>query len=125
VLGDGWSRAAAGTWGELQTRELLARAGGGGSADAAAGWGGDRYELWRARPFAGERCPAPCDEASVLLMRWRWDSARDEEQFVRGLLAFAAAELEGHAIAVERRGGTVTLVLAPSASLAARLAREA
>ena len=49
ALGDGWSRAASGVLGEFQTRELLARAGGGGSADAAKGWGGDRYELWRAR----------------------------------------------------------------------------
>ena len=32
VLGDGWKRAVAGTWGELQTREMLAEAGGGGSA---------------------------------------------------------------------------------------------
>jgi hypothetical protein len=37
VLGKGWTRAAAGTWGELQTREML------GSSGAAAGWGGDRY----------------------------------------------------------------------------------
>ena len=42
-LGAGWRRVARGTWGEWQTRELL-----GGDADAAAaGWGGDRYELWQ------------------------------------------------------------------------------
>jgi len=125
LLGDGWERAAAGTWGELQTRELLARAGGGDSAAAAEGWGGDRYELWRARPIVGEQCPAPCDAADVLLMRWRWDSRADEAEFDRALRAFAAAELGDREIAVVRRGGVVTLVLAPSASLAERLAREA
>ena len=41
-LGAGWRRATAGTWGEWQTRELL-----GGDDAAAAGWGGDRYELWQ------------------------------------------------------------------------------
>ena len=46
ALGPGWKRATAGTWGELQTREMLALAGG-NSKDAAAGWGGDRYELWQ------------------------------------------------------------------------------
>jgi len=125
LLGDGWERAAAGTWGELQTRELLARAGGGGSAAAAEGWGGDRYELWRARPIVGEECPSPCDQADVLVMRWRWDSPADEAEFLKALRAFAAAELGGRAFAVARRGGTVTLVLAPSESLAERIAREA
>ena len=43
----GLGARAGGVLGEFQTRELLARAGGGGSAEAAAGWGGDRYELWR------------------------------------------------------------------------------
>ena len=69
-LGAAWSRAASGTWGELQTRELLATSGGGGQDAAAAGWGGDRWELWRSRPL-GE-CRAPCRDADVLVMRWRW-----------------------------------------------------
>ena len=123
VLGDGWTRAAAGTWGELSTRELLATAGGGGSADAAAGWGGDRYELWRARPFVGESCPSPCTDADILVMRWRWDTPRDEREFARKLSAFAGAELDGRPFAVVRRGGTVTLVIGPSQSLAERVAR--
>jgi hypothetical protein len=122
VLGGGWERAAAGTWGEMQTRELLARAGGGGSVEAAAGWGGDRYELWRSRPLGGGGCAAPCRAADVLVMRWRWDTPQDEAQFAAKLRAFAAAELEG--AAVVRRGGTVTLVLAPP-GLAERVARRA
>ncbi len=67
VLGDGWRRATAGTWGELQTRELL------GSARAAAGWGGDRYELWRS------------DGDRALIMRWRWDTPRDVAEFEQRL----------------------------------------
>ena len=99
VLGAGWSRARAGTWGELQTRELV------GSRDAAAGWGGDRYELWRS------------GSDSALIMRWRWDTARDEAQFARQLRSWAPREA-----AVARRGGAVTLAIAPSRALAERLA---
>jgi hypothetical protein len=102
VLGRSWSRARAGTWGELQTRELV------GSPDAAAGWGGDRYELWRS------------GAAAALVMRWRWDTARDEAQFARRLRDWAG-KLDGAAVA--RRGGSVTLALvAPDARMAARLA---
>jgi hypothetical protein len=101
VLGPGWSRARAGTWGELQTRELV------GSRDAATGWGGDRYELWRS------------GSESALIMRWRWDTARDEAQFAWRLREWAR-KLDGAVVA--RRGGSVTLALAPGAGLAGRLA---
>jgi hypothetical protein len=125
-----WRRVAAGTWGELQTRELLASAGGGGSSDAAQGWGGDRYELWQ----SGSCRPAPCVARDVLLMRWRWDTRRDEGEFARKLRQWVADGLEaepsgpgtwsarGGAVAVARRGGAVTLVLAPGAALARRVA---
>ncbi|HEX2409698.1 MAG TPA: hypothetical protein VHJ39_00915 [Solirubrobacteraceae bacterium] len=101
VLGPGWSRARAGTWGELQTRGLV------GSRDAATGWGGDRYELWRS------------GSESALIMRWRWDTARDEAQFAWRLREWAR-KLDGAVVA--RRGGSVTLALAPGAGLAGRLA---
>jgi hypothetical protein len=103
VLGAGWARAAAGTWGELQTRELL-----GGADAAAAGWGGDRYELWRS-PAGGD----------ALIMRWRWDTRRDEREFAARLREWAA----GRAATVAQRGGAVTLAVATDARLAARLAR--
>jgi hypothetical protein len=101
VLGGGWERAHAGTWGELQTRELL-----GGDAEAAAGWGGDRYELWRS------------GEAAALIMRWRWDTPRDAAEFAeraRGLL--------GDRAATASRDGLVTLAVAPDRRLAERLSR--
>jgi hypothetical protein len=99
VLG-GWKRALAGTWGELQTRELL-----GGASRAAAGWGGDRYELWQR---GGD---------SALVMRWRWDSARDETEFAARL-----REVLGDRGVVVRRSGTVTLAIAADRDLAERLA---
>lgn len=146
VLGSGWKRAAAGTWGELQTRELLAQAGG-GAREASEGWGGDRYELWRSQPL-GDGCPAPCADADVLIMRWRWDTAGDEREFAKRLLGFVASALgqrtavggglpaaggeagqvgdaSGPAVATVRRGGSVTLVLAPNRRLARRLAAGA
>jgi hypothetical protein len=96
----GWERELSGTWGELQTRELL-----GGADEAAAGWGGDRYELWRR---GGE---------SALIMRWRWDTRRDEAEFAARLRAV----MDDRGV-VARRGGVVTLALAPDRALAERLA---
>jgi hypothetical protein len=96
----GWERTLAGTWGELQTRELL-----GGSSEAAAGWGGDRYELWRR------------GDESALVMRWRWDTPRDEAEFAARL-----RDVMGDRGVVVRRDGTVTLALAPNRELAERLA---
>jgi hypothetical protein len=100
VLGDAWRRVHAGTWGELQTRELL-----GGAGEAASGWGGDRYELWRS------------GDAGALIMRWRWDTPRDVGQFEERLRGV----MEGRGV-VARRGGSVTLVVADDRALAERLA---
>jgi hypothetical protein len=111
ILGAGWKRAAAGTWGEMQTRELLALAGG-NAAGAAEGWGGDRYELWQ----SGSR--------SALLMRWRWDTPREEAEFLPALREWTESKVDGHH-AVVARGGAVTLVVAPDARTVDRLAAGA
>jgi hypothetical protein len=100
VLGAAWERALAGTWGELQTRELL-----GGASAAAAGWGGDRYELWRR------------GDSQALIMRWRWDTPGDEAEFADRL-----REVMGDRGTIVRRAGIVTLAVAPSRDLAERLA---
>jgi hypothetical protein len=107
-LGAGWHRTGTGTWGELQTRELLALAGA-NARDAAAGWGGDRYELWE----SGGK--------DVLIMRWCWDTPRDEEEFATALRQWAASILKGSYTVVER-GGAVTLVVAPDARILGRVA---
>ncbi|HET8950688.1 MAG TPA: hypothetical protein VFN44_09255 [Solirubrobacteraceae bacterium] len=123
ALGGGWKRAAGGVLGEFQTRELLADAGGGGSATAAAGWGGDRYELWRRG--SGEACAAPCRGGSTLVVRWRWDTPADETEFATKLRQWVRDGLgpvDGGAVAVAESGGAVTLAMAPTARLARRLA---
>ena len=110
-LGPGWRRVGAGTWGELQTRELLAGAGS-NARDAAAGWGGDRYELWES------------GAEHVLVMRWRWDTPRDETEFAAALREWAQTVLKGPHTVVER-GGAVTLVVAPDARILRRVAAGA
>ena len=109
----GWRPALRSTFGEWQTQKLLARAGGTGSADAAEGWGGDRYALFER---GAER---------ALVMRWRWDSRRDEREFAGALRAWSRDGVPGSsgAAAIARRRGAVTLVLAPDARLARRVAR--
>jgi hypothetical protein len=111
-LGAGWRRAASGTWGEWQTGQLL-----GGPAHAvAAGWGGDRYELWQ-----GATCTSapPCRDTDVLVMRWRWDSVPDARELETALRAAPVARTGG--ATVVGGGDTVTLVIAPSPELEARV----
>jgi hypothetical protein len=108
VLGKGWTRVVAGTWGELQTRELV------GSGAAAAGWGGDHYELWQSDAGVGD----------ALVMRWRWDTPRDEREFADRLREWVGDKLGGQATAVVDEGGAVTLAIAPDRRVAARLAGE-
>jgi hypothetical protein len=107
-LHDDWRRTAAGTWGEWQTRELV-----GDDDEAAAGWGGDRYELWQ----RGSCGAPPCRDSDLLVMRWRWDSARDAREFE------AALRVDG--AVVEAHDDTVTLVLAPTRALARRVLASA
>ncbi|HKH19129.1 MAG TPA: hypothetical protein VKA57_16505 [Solirubrobacteraceae bacterium] len=123
ALGAGWRPALRTTFGEWQTQKLLARAGGTGAPQAAAGWGGDRYVLLER---GAER---------ALVMRWAWDSARDRAEFAEALRAWGAEGLPdsepagrdawhtpnvGAALAI--RGGTVTLALGPDLALAQRVA---
>lgn len=68
ALGEGWRRAARGVFGEWQTAQLVLL-GGPVRPEAAAGWGGDRYELWRH------------GDESVVVVRWVWDSAAEAREF--------------------------------------------
>jgi hypothetical protein len=113
ILRRGWRRLAHGTWGEWATGELL------DDSAAAAGWGGDAYELWQRD---GGACRAPCSGRDVLVMRWRWDRAGDAREFETALRAWARRR--SGTVHVASRRGQVTLVLAPTAELADRLARE-
>jgi hypothetical protein len=110
VLGDGWRRLAAGTWGEWATGELV------GNVDAAEGWGGDRYELWQRG--SGD-CEAPCRDRDALVMRWRSDTTAAAERFEAALREWLSDQPGSRAIA--SRGREVALALAPEAHLAQRL----
>ena len=124
ALGPGWRERHVGTLGEWLTARLLARAGGTGGGAAAAGWGGDRYALL-----------ARGDERA-LVARWTWDTPRDADEFAAALRAWGdeglpdteaagpdAWRTPGGAAALSRRGGAITLALAPDVALARRAAR--
>jgi hypothetical protein len=105
VLGEGWRRLAAGTWGEWATGELLL------DNRAAAGWGGDRYELWR----SGAR--------DALVMRWRYDTPAEARELAESLRVWAEKP-RAAGTATASRGREVTLALAPTQDLGDRLARQ-
>ena len=109
VLGEGWARAGRGVLGELTIGGLVG-ASAPSSRDekamtsaalwtvgAAAGWGGDRFELWKKG-----------DEAIVLLLT-RWDTPGDATEFETALRASSPAL---HA----RRSGTTVAVVAGAAA---------
>ena len=110
ALGDGWRRLAGGVWGEWATGELL------GNPGAAAGWGGDRYELWQRG--SGD-CAAPCRDRDALVMRWRWDTRAAAEDFEAALRGWLTDQPGSRAIS--SRGREVALALAPEADVAQRL----
>ena len=95
-------------------REVLARAGGTASGEAAAGWGGDRAVL------LGR------GDDRALVARWTWDTPADADEFARraprvgrrGAAGLDRGRARRLAHAVRRRcgapaGDAVTLVLAP------------
>ena len=117
------ARVRRGARGVPDARAALA-AGGGGSAEAAAGWGGDRYELWRRRGGDAD-CAPPCRRDAALVVRWRWDTPRDSREFAAKLRQWVRDGLgavDGGRVAVAERGGAVTLAMAPTGGLARRLA---
>lgn len=135
LLGDGWKRAAFGTIGEFDTHQLLmlgvgdVRAG-----NAAAGWGGGRYELWRG---PGD-CESPCRSGAAVVVSWAWDTEADARESVSALRPYVTRGLSGRpadgpdawsvgdgAAAISTSGRDVTLALAPSVAVARRLASGA
>lgn len=127
---EGYETAEEGTWGERGWRALL---GGGGrfaqAADAARGWGGDRFQLlWN--PERG---------SLVWAVRYRGDAFGDASRMADALVdlvgglpvgvsTLAGTTLEwpgGEAYAVlDRRGETLTLVVADDAEAGRRAAAQ-
>jgi hypothetical protein len=130
-LSPAWRHLTGGVLGELDTYLLLREVLGASARRAAAGWGGQRTQLWRRGASA---CAAPCTSRDVLIAAWRWDTRRDARQFGRALRAYlveglgaspAGRQLWSHRgawIAADRSGATTTLAFAPSGFLARRLA---
>ena len=81
-LGDGWEVSLQDTFGELLTEIILRDGGASATADAAAGWGGDRVAL----------IEGPGDGVAVV---WdtAWDSQGDADEF-EAALAPTIAELQ-------------------------------
>jgi hypothetical protein len=91
----GWRLADAGDAGEYATAQLLeVGAGDEAARRAAAGWGGDRYELWR-RGVAPGQCGDDCGRDLVLVVRWRWDTPADARQFATVARAYVSRGLDG------------------------------
>ena len=111
-VGGGAGRVSRGTFGEFDTDQLLALGGVSEveAGDAAAGWGGGRYEL------AGQ---------DVLVVGWAWDTAFDAAQFSRALRAWEARRHGDGALAVRASGLRTALAVAPDAATASRLASRA
>jgi hypothetical protein len=132
----GWRRQTGGTIGEFDTDQLLKL----GVADvpagdAAAGWGGGRYELWG--PATAAACASPCRSRSALVVSWAWDTAADAGQFDSALSAYLTKGLSARpagagawsvgdgAAAVSASGLQTTLAFAPHPAQAKRLASGA
>lgn len=139
-LGRGWRRLTAGSLGEWDTTQLLLRAGASAPAaqDAATGWRGARYELWRrVSASRGSACAAPCRSRDALVVSWTWNTRGDARRFdealssylARGLHARRAGKrswtLPGGAATVGLGTRATTLAFAPSRHLATVLASRA
>ena len=92
-LPPGWRHLAGGDLGEFETYLMLRPALGKEAARrAAAGWGGQRLQLWR----RGEApCSAPCRSRDALFGTWRWDGEADAHQFGRALRVYVKERLGG------------------------------
>ena len=132
----GWRLADANVFGELATSYLL-RVGADPAlaADAAAGWDGDRYELWR-RDVAPGDCEYPCRADLALATEWAFDTEADAGEFERAAVPYleqgldaralggGAWSLDGGYAALAASGRDVALVFAPQRGLARRRRRK-
>jgi len=136
LLGKGWVPVDTGAAGEFATTQILEVGDANVEARTAAeGWGGDRYVLLRRRSTPpGDCVESPvCRSHYAIVVAWRWDSARDTEEFTAALPAYLEGglnadrvtggwELTDGAAAVSVDGGEVRLALAPTLALARRAA---
>jgi hypothetical protein len=104
---------AKGDLGEFDTGQFLLEANGRRrSEEAAAGWGGSTFALWR---LPGEE--------DLLAMAWTWDSPRDAAEF-EAAARRAVETLEGPGAVKNGSNEVVAVVLAPEAPLARQVAQR-
>lgn len=121
-------------FGELTTSYLLEVGADAAQASAAAaGWDGDRYELWRGDAAPGA-CADPCRSDLVLVASWSFDTDADASEFARAVPAYLrdglgaeprgrrAWSVDGGYVAVAAAGRDTALVFAPEPTLAHRAA---
>jgi hypothetical protein len=100
-----------GDLGEFDTEQFLRDANGRRrSEEAAAGWGGSTFELWRLP-----------DGGHVLVMGWAWDTPRDAAEFAAAA-RLTVGRLDGAGAVNDGREAVVAVALASEASLARRVA---
>jgi hypothetical protein len=131
----GWEKEDGGTVGEFFTREILRQdAEDLGADEAAAGWGGDRYEFFR-REGAPAECTDDCRADNALAIAWRGDDPAEAAELRTAIQAYVerslegapagegAWELDGGWAAVGGEDDVVTLAIAPSDRIARELSR--
>lgn len=135
VLGKDWQALGSSSVGEFDLREIFRILGGSRDDEAAAGWGGGRFELWQRGNASG--CEAPCVARDVGLMVLAWDTTADradaDRAFARAFRHGLGARSLGRRAGVllwSSRGGVIAMhsaakrtaiVLAPSPRTAARV----
>lgn len=131
ALGNGWTSVAINDFGELGVRILLTdqSTSSPDAKQAAAGWGGDRYQVWA----NGSR--------TALVWQTAWDTGTDAQEFVDTLRQYEAqrwhvpgdmtvpgqswfVSSQTTTVAVQH-GQDVTYVLAPDRETAARIVKSA
>jgi hypothetical protein len=133
-LGSQWRRVDSATVGESDLDSFFELVGRVKRDDAAAGWGGGTFELWRRVAPAG--CNAPCVQADAAALRIAWDAERDRTEGERALRHVIERGLKGKQAAPQRRqvwssrGGAIgmrggalrtAIVFAPSSALVATM----
>ena len=134
ALGPGWRRLGGSSVGEFDLREIFKILVRSPDRQAAGGWNGGRFELWRRE---GQPCAAPCVVRDVGFMSLAWDTTVDRAQAERALARAFERGLDarriGHGASIRMwssRGGVIGLrgagkrtrvVLAPDRQIAARL----
>jgi hypothetical protein len=92
ILGSAWQRVARDTLGEWTTYLILgygadnaAQLDDQTAATAAAGWGGDAYQIYY----------QPDQDQSILAAEWAWDSDTDQNQFFQAMTNYLDQRFRG------------------------------